>query len=143
MKITPERRLLFERNFDKETFEKVKAPVMEILKKPKPFLKFREELQSIYEDVGYDYYDECIVARWDVELDRSQMETNADYVGVTFYLAYYDQEDWGELLDTELYTNEMTGEYIADPICFFDSQTYEITRWRYKGKIEFILDEKQ
>lgn len=85
-----------------------------------------------------EYEDDCTIISCEVELDRSHMETEGDYVGVCFYIKWYDEADSGAISKVELYSSETSGNYLADHLCNIHPETCEITEWVYDD-----IDDKQ
>ncbi len=78
-----------------------------------------------------EYEDDFTIITCEVELDRSHMETEGDYVGVCFYIKWYDEADAGMIDKVALYSSEPSGEYIADLLCYINPDTCEVIEWVY------------
>lgn len=136
IKLTPEQQRLFNANFNREAYEKAKKPIQEALSGTTTFCKLWDKLQKYDRDVEYE--DDCTIIACGVELDRSHMETKGDYVGVCFYIKWFDETNSGEISSVELYSSETSGDYIADLLCHIHPDTCEITEWVYDN-----IDDKQ
>lgn len=136
IKLTPEQQKLFNANFNQETYEVAKKPIQEAISGSKTFNELWNKLQKYDRDVEYE--DDYTIISCEVELDRSHMATEGDYVGVCFYIKWYDETDAGIIDKVELYTSETSGDYIADLLCCIHPDTCEITEWVYD-----TIDDKQ
>ena len=136
IKLTPEQQKLFNANFNQETYEVAKKPIQEAISGSKTFNELWNKLQKYDRDVEYE--DDYTIISCEVELDRSHMTTEGDYVGVCFYIKWYDETDAGMIDKVELYTSETSGDYIADLLCCIHPDTCEITEWVYD-----TIDDKQ
>ncbi len=135
-KLTPERQKLFNANFNRQAYEEAKKPVQEAVSEARSFYELWDKLHRYDRDVEYE--DDFTIISCEVELDRSHMETNGDYVGVCFYIKWYDETDSGMINNVALYSSETSGDYLADLLCYIHPDTCEITEWVYDN-----IDEKQ
>ena len=135
-KLSDDKLGLFNRNFNRDAYEKVKAPIQSIVSQSSSFVELWEGLQKYDRDVEYE--DDYTIISCEVELDRSLMVTEGDYVGVCFFIKWYDETDVGMIDKVELYTSETSGDYIADLLCCIHPDTCEITEWVYD-----TIDDKQ
>lgn len=141
IKLTPEQQRLFDRNFDRKAYEDAKELILKAIRESKSCFDLWDKLRPYDRDT--EYADDCTIIWCEVELDRSRMETDGDYVGLTFYINWYDEADAGLISHVELYSTETSREYIADRLCCFDPDTCEITEWFYEGKNNPNIDDKQ
>ncbi len=130
IKLTPEQKEMFKRNFDQEAFDKAKATIQQLIDGAKSFQNLYESLRKYDRDL--EFYDEYTIIFCEVELDRSKMTTTADYVGLNFFIYWYEEDgkEYGKIEKILLYSNEPTGEYEADRICQLDPSG-NITEWIY------------
>ena len=84
IKLTAEQQKLFNTNFNRKAYEEAKKPIQEAISGSKSFDELWSKLQNHECDVEYE--DDCTIISCEVELDRSHMETEGDYVGVCFYI---------------------------------------------------------
>lgn len=136
IKLTPEQQKLFNANFNREAYEEAKKPIQEAISGSKSFDELWNKLQKHECDVEYE--DDCTIISCEVELDRSHMETEGDYVGACFFIKWYDEADSGMIDKVELYTSETSNDYLADLLCCIHPETCEITEWVYDN-----IDDKQ
>lgn len=136
IKLTPEQQNLFNANFNREAYEEAKKPIQEAISGSKSFDELWGKLQKYDRDVEYE--DDYTIITCEVELDRSHMETEGDYVGICFFIKWYDETNSGTISEVELYTSETSGDYIADLLCRIHPDTCEITEWVYGN-----IDDKQ
>lgn len=136
IKLTAEQQKLFNANFNRKAYEEAKKPIQEAISGSKSFDELWSKLQNHECDVEYE--DDCTIISCEVELDRSHMETEGDYVGVCFYIKWYDEADSGTISKVELYSSETSGNYFADHLCNIHPETCEITEWVYDD-----IDDKQ
>ena len=131
IKLSPKQRKLYEDNFNKEAFEKAKATIQQIIDGAESFQKLYDGLQKYDRDL--EFYDEYTIIFCEVELDRSQMATKADYVGLNISIFWYedDGKEYGKIEKILLYSNEPTGDYEAERLCQLDPVTGEVTEWIY------------
>ena len=94
IKLTAEQQKLFNTNFNRKAYEEAKKPIQEAISGSKSFDELWSKLQNHECDVEYE--DDCTIISCEVELDRSHMETEGDYVGVCFYIKWYDEADSGD-----------------------------------------------
>ena len=136
IKLTSEQQKLFNANFNREAYKEAKKPIQEAVTSSKSFDQLWGQLQKYDRDVEYE--DDCTIIWCEVELDRSHMKTEGDYVGVCFFIKWYDETDSGMIDKVELYTSETSGDYLADLLCCIHPETCEITEWVYDN-----IDDKQ
>lgn len=136
IKLTPEQQKLFNANFNRKAYEEVKKTIQKAISKAKSFYDLWDKLQKYDRDVKYE--DDCTIIICEVELDRSLMETDCDYVGVCFYIKWYDEVDSCIIDNVALYSSETSKDYIADLLCYIHPTTCEITEWVYDN-----IDDKQ
>ena len=127
---------IFAENFDPIAYEEAVAPIKAALAESKApdelYFRFRElENMGKYDGLDIEYADDFTMLWIDVELDRNRMETEADYVGVSFYIEWYDNKKCGAIKMASLYSNVFSKQYIADELCLFDPETYMIMDWLY------------
>lgn len=127
--LTPEQQTLFNANFNQQAYAQAKEPIQKALSESKTFYELWEKLQKYDRDVEYE--DDFTIIACEVELDRSHMETEGDYVGVCFYIKWYDETNSGIIDKVALYSSEPSGEYIADLLCYIHPETCEVTEWVY------------
>lgn len=128
-KLTKEQQEFFNRNFNKDAYEQAKRPIQEAISKSNTFEELWNSLSGYSRDSDFD--DDYSIIYCEAELDRSKMETAADYVGVYFVICWNDDTDKGWIDNVSLYTSDTpSGE--VEPICFFNPKTYEITKWDYE-----------
>lgn len=131
IKLTAEQQKLFNANFNRKAYEEAKKPIQEAISGSKSFDELWSKLQNHECDVEYE--DDCTIISCEVELDRSHMETEDDYVGVCFYIKWYDEADAGMIDKVALYSSEPSGEYIADLLCYINPDSCEVTEWVYEA----------
>ena len=136
IKLTPEQQKLFNANFNRDAYEEAKKPIQEAISGSKSFDELWSKLQKYERDVEYE--DDYTIISCEVELDRSHMETECDYVGVCFYIHWYDETNTGSIHHVKLFSSETSGEYLADLLCHIHPDTCEITEWVYDN-----IDDKQ
>lgn len=136
IKLTPEQQKLFDANFNRRAYEQAKAPIQKAICESQCFAEVLDRLHGYEYDVEYE--DDFTIISCEVELDRSHMETEGDYVGVCFFIKWYDEADSGMISKVELYTSETSGDYLADLLCCIHPDTCEITEWAYDN-----IDDKQ
>lgn len=113
----------FNRNFDANAFENVKTKINELITNSNNFLEFYQSLKEYEHDVQYtDDYNVVLV---ECELDRSNMATTADYVGVSLFVLWDDSKNTGKIDYAELYSSESYNKEVQ--FWFgFNPETYEI-----------------
>lgn len=138
IKLTKEQRQeLFENNFSQKAYEKVKHSVETAISHSTTFKMLWEALGRYDRDVEYD--DDFTIIYCGIELDRSNMQTKANYAGVRFTILWNDNiPKKSGILVAELYSSDTSSGEI-EPICFFDPNTLEIVKWNET----FHIDEKQ
>lgn len=144
-KLTPERLALYQSCYDKEAYAQAIEKVMKVARNvvSKPVRK-KDDLMSPYfmplyralgdvdDSIDIEYLDNATMFRVGVQVDTKNMPTNAEYVGLDVYVGFNEatNEVWnGALL---LYYGEHYNPkkwIFADPICWLDPLTYEITKW--------------
>lgn len=129
VKLTPEQQKLFNANFSRDAYEEAKKPIQEAIAGSKSFDELWSNLQKYDRDVEYE--DDCTIILCAVELDRSYLETEGDYVGVCFQIIWDDDSSSGKISSVELYSTETSCEYVADLICCINPDTCEIIEWLY------------
>lgn len=123
---------MFDQNFNKKTFETVKQEIQAIIDKSHTF-------QDLYFALGkydrtVDYFDDYTVIKCEVELDRSRMETDANYVSVIFLINWSD-ETLNSFIDfAVLYYAKDQDDY-SDALCAFNPETCKIIKWLYDPDI--------
>lgn len=114
---------LFSRNFNIEAYEQAKKSIQEAMSNAKTFKELWASLRGYECDVEFSDKYEIILC--EVELDRNNMETEADYVGVSFFIYWNDSTQQGRIETVELYSSEtVTGE--VEYLCTFHPTTYDI-----------------
>ena len=136
IKLKPEQQKLFNDNFNREAYEKAKKPILQAISGSKSFEELWGKLQKYEHDV--EYWDDCAIIWCEVELDRSHMATKGDYVGLCFYINWYYEGDYGMIGMVELYTSEISDDYVADLLCSIHPDTCKIIEWVYDN-----IDDKQ
>lgn len=136
IKLTLEQQKLFNANFNREAYEEAKKPIQEAISGSKTFDELWSKFQKYDRDVEYE--DDFTIISCEVELDRSHMETECDYVGVCFYIKWYDDTDSGVIDNVALYSSKTSNDYLADLLCYIHPDTCEITKWVYDN-----IDDKQ
>lgn len=127
--LTPEQQTLFNANFNRRAYDKAKEPIQKAVSESKNFNELLDKISKYDRDVEYE--DDFTIITCEVELDRSHMETEGDYVGVCFYIKWYDEADAGMIDKVALYSSEPSGEYIADLLCYINPDTCEVIEWVY------------
>lgn len=121
--LTKEEIASFERNFNREAYEKAKVPIQQALSNAKNFRELWDSLSPHNRDI--QYWDNFTVLLCEVELDRSKMETTADYVGVSFFIYWNDKKNKGKIRTVELYSSDsFNGE--VQYYCSINPDTCEI-----------------
>lgn len=128
--ITPEQRQLFNDNFNRKSYDLAKKQIQEIVSGARTFNQLWYKLGEYERDV--EFFDDITIISCEVELDRSQMKTKGDYVGVCFYIKWDDEAGAGLIDNVALFSSEPSGEYVADLLCYMDPDTCEITEWVYE-----------
>lgn len=144
-KLTPERLALYQSCFDKEAYkaaiDKVLNVARDVVSKP---VRERDSLishhfMSLYHALGkidpasdVEYLDNTTMFRVNVEVDNLNMSTNAEYVGLDVYVGFNEESNdiWNVAL--LLYYGEhidIDKGIFANPICWLNPLTYEITKW--------------
>lgn len=129
--LTPEQQTLFNANFNRRAYDKAKEPIQKAISESKNFDELWERIKNYDRDVEFE--DDFTIITCEVELDRSHMETEGDYVGVCFYIKWYDEADAGMIDKVALYSSEPSGEYIADLLCYINPDSCEVTEWVYEA----------
>lgn len=127
--LTPEQQTLFNANFNRRAYDKAKEPIQKAVSESKNFNELLDKISKYDRDVEYE--DDFTIITCEVELDRSHMETEGDYVGVCFYIKWYYEADAGMIDKVALYSSEPSGEYIADLLCYINPDTCEVIEWVY------------
>ncbi len=127
--LTPEQQALFNANFNRRAYDQAKEPIQKAVSESKNFNELLDKISKYDRDVEYE--DDFTIITCEVELDRSHMETEGDYVGVCFYIKWYDEADAGMIDKVALYSSEPSGEYIADLLCYINPDTCEVIEWVY------------
>lgn len=140
MRLADRQQKLFNDNFDRQAFDKVKGIMEQAIAKAGNFEGLIYALRDFNHDVEFE--DNFTIISCDVELDRSGMKTAASYVGVTIVIKWDDKANKGKIDIAELYSNELTGQYEADLLCVIDADTYEVIHWVYDGPMP-DTDDKQ
>lgn len=122
-KITQEEINRFNRNFNREVFEKAKNKIQQALLESNSLEELWSKLKLYQRDIKYR--DIFSVLLCEVELDRSKMETTADYVGVCFFIYWNEKKKKGNIKAVELYSSD---SYNGDVLyyCTIDPNTCEI-----------------
>lgn len=94
--LTPEQQTLFNANFNRRAYDKAKEPIQKAMSESKTFDEFWERIKNYDRDVEFD--DDFTIITCEVELDRSHMETEGDYVGVCFYIKWSDETNTAHLI---------------------------------------------
>lgn len=144
MKSTKSQLKLFQNNFDAEAFDNLKLSIQKKIAEAPGLnelmsqLKVTKGVQCVeFADdddldnadfvLGYrsEEDDSCdfLVILCYVELDRSKMETNSQYVEVCFYIVYNDVKQTGWIDAASLASADNPEDY-AESICFFDLETH-------------------
>ncbi len=131
IKLTAEQQKLFNANFNRKAYEEAKKPIQEAISGSKSFDELWSKLQNHECDVEYE--DDFTIITCEVELDRSHMETEGDYVGVCFYIKWSYETNTGTFDKVALFSSEPSGEYIADLLCYINPETCEVTEWVYEA----------
>ena len=125
-RLTAKRREILRRNFNKEACDRAMEPLLKIYKESHSIMELFQKTRDYWRDT--ECYEDGILLRAEVELDRTDMETTADYVGISVYF-FEDYETKEIILDLiELYTTD-TPDGIVEPICFLDPVTYKPLKW--------------
>lgn len=131
IRLSPEQLEMFKRNFNQEAFDKAKATIQQIVDGAESFQKLYDSLKNYDRDL--EFYDDYTIIFCEVELDRSKMTTTGDYVGLNFFIYWYevDGKEYGKIEKVLLYSNEPTKDYEAERLCQLDPATGEVTEWIY------------
>lgn len=131
VRLTKAQRQLFENNFDRQAYDEAKKEVERLFSD----WKTDEELLGTLRKYDWDMWgaEDYIFHYCVIEMDRSRMNTTADYVSVEFIIMcdYFDMHKF-QIVDALLYSNEISKDYIADRLCHFDPNTCEVTKWLFK-----------
>lgn len=141
IKLTPEQQKLFDANFNRRAYEQAKSPIQKAICESQCFAEVLDRLHGYEYDVEYE--DDFTIISCEVELDRSHMETEGDYVGVCFDIKWFDESDSGTISRVALFSSEPSKEYIADLLCYIDPNTCEVTEWVYEDPEKPDIDDKQ
>ena len=128
MVLTKEQQKWFERNFNKEAYEQAKRTVQEHISKSKTFFELWDMLDP--HDRDCDFEDDYSIIYYEVELDRSNMETDARYVGVYFTIHWNDDTNNGKIHSVALFSSDIPSKEVEE-ICSFHPDTCEVVKWRY------------
>lgn len=135
---------VFQHNFDAEQFDQIKVSIQKKMQVAKSVDALMSKLTHIpnvqcvefaddddlnngdfvpgYQSVEEDSCDFLVILCY-VELDRSKMETDSQYVEVCFYIVYNDVKQIGWIDAASLATAD-NPEDCAESICFIDLETY-------------------
>lgn len=127
---------VFRQNFDPQAYAEAIAPVLEAMAQSKSAFGLFRRLQKLEyakkcECPDVEFGDDDSIIKCDVELDRSRMETDADYVGVHLWIEWSDSKKSGRLYFAFLYSTVFSKAYLADELCRFDPTTFQIMEWLY------------
>lgn len=136
IKTGDEWRKIFTENFNQEAYEEAVEPVKTAIADSKCADELYQNLKKLEyakkcEGPDMEFEDDCTIIWCNVELDRSQMTTEADYVGVRLYIEWNEQEKKGAIKMAFLYSTVFSKEYVADELCRFDPETFDIMEWLY------------
>lgn len=123
LKLSNDQIAFFNRNFNAEAFEKAKKVVLDAISKSSSSLELWQNLSGYDRDIRY--MDNYTVFLCDMELDRSKMETTADYVGVSLFIYWNERNNTAKIRYAELYSSE---SYNKEVLFWFgfNPNTYEI-----------------
>ncbi len=148
-KPTQEQLEVFNRNFNAETFDKLKDSVQKVIVESAcvnglmcqlrtiqgvQCVEFADDNDLENEDFVPGYQgaedDSCdfLVILCYAELDRSNMETDSQYIEVCFYIVYNDVKQEGWIDAASLATTNNPEDY-ADKLCFFDIDSHKPVAW--------------
>lgn len=127
---------IFNENFDFQTFKDAVEPVIKCLTGAHTPSEIGERMKALENSKKCDWFDlefeDFKTIIWcDIELDRSQMETEADFVGVTILIDWEDAKGIGTIKTAYLYSTVFSKDYLADELCRFDPETFQIMEWLY------------
>ena len=136
IKTGDEWRRIFAENFDPIAYEEAVAPIKKAIAESKApdelyFNLKKLKMPGRCEAIDMEFTDDFTMLWVDVELDRSRMATEADYVGVNLYIEWYDSKKCGAIKSAFLYSTVFSKQYLADELCIFDPETYMIRVWLY------------
>lgn len=140
-KLTPKQKKLFNDNFNRQVYDLAKNAIQKAVSESRSFGSLWGKLHKY--DCDVEYEDDFTIISCEVELDRSQMKTKGDYVGLCFYIKWYDETNSGIIDTVALYSSEPSGEYEADLLCYIDPNTCEVAEWVYETPVDFDIDDKQ
>lgn len=127
---------IFNENFSSQAYEDAVKSVMECLTGAHTPSEIGERMKTLENSKKCDWFDlefeDFKTIIWcDIELDRSKMETEADYVGVHLRIDWEDAKGNGKILIASLFSTVFSKDYIADELCRFDPETFQIMEWLY------------
>lgn len=128
VELTKEQQALFNANFDKKVYEKAKQSVQDAISQSKSFEELWTALSNYERD--NDFNDNHSIIYCEVELDRYNMETPADYVGADFTIYWDDDANKGWIESVSLHTSD-TPDGEVELLCFIHPETCEIIEWCY------------
>lgn len=127
---------IFNENFDPVAYAEAVAPIQEAINQSKAAFGLYRRLEKLEyakkcECPDIEYGDDYTIVWCDVELDRSRMATDADYVAVGLRIHWYDEEKFGKIVDCRLYSTVFSKAYLADELCRFNPESFMIMDWFY------------
>ena len=141
MQLTDKQQKLLNDNFNRDAFDDVKGIVNKAIAEAHSFDDLWSNLQKF--DCDVEFEDNFTIIFCDAELDRSHMETSADYVGVGFMIKWYDDTNTGKIDKVSLYSTETSNDYVADLLCYIDPESCEVIEWACGEESELDIDDKQ
>lgn len=127
--LTKEQQELFDDNFDKNAYEQAKQSVQDTISKSKTFEELWSALSKYERDNDFD--DDFSIIYCEVELDRSNMQTPANYVGMDFAICWDDNTNQGWIDKVSLHSSD-TSNGEVELICFIEPNTCEVIEWCYE-----------
>lgn len=129
-------RKIFAANFDPVAYENAIAPINDAIAQSKTALELYYKLRELERDkkceyIDTEHWDDCTIIMCNVELDRSRMSTDADYVSAFLKIRWDEEEKRGEIWLPYLFSNVFSKGYHADALCRFNTESFDIMEWLY------------
>ncbi len=141
MQLTDKQQKLFNDNFNQDAFDDIKSIVNKAITDSHSFDDLWSNLQNF--DCDVEFEDNVTIILCDAELDRSHMETSADYVGVGFIIKWFDETNTGKIDKVSLCSTETSSDYVADLLCYIDPNSCEVIEWVDGEESGLDIDDKQ
>lgn len=144
VRLNKKQKELLRLHYDRETLEDALERMSLILDRVKDIFQIDRNLRTFPGFVYYQdhYFDDSIICRCLCEIDKSKLETDAEFVGIVFWIKFprylppflTDEPFCPSIFGLELVSNHLSQKPLVNEICIIDPISFNVVEWLYPEK---------